>query len=167
MNAKECLVNVEKLIEELDMANKAKYGGMNYNRMAWKGWSSKKVFKIKAICDECGIFDWWNETLSISQLKQMKTFLKQAIKLGFTGYVCFKVGAAGCSHGMWAHKEESNDGYSPKGDVLFHSFRSGDNYFDMKLNDIWLHEKYEVDDDSYDGFTLKEIKDELTAYKMK
>ena len=93
----------------------------------------KKVFKISAVFDELSIFDWWNDTLSINQLKQMRTFLQQAIKLGFTGYVCFKVGASGCSHGMWAHKSESTDGYSPDGDCLFHSFRSGDNYFDMHL----------------------------------
>jgi hypothetical protein len=161
MNARECLVNVENLIKELEDANRAGYASMDYDRMGWKGYSSKKVFKIRAICDECNIFDWWNETLSMSQLKQMRTFLNQAIKLGFTGYVCFKVGAAGCSHGMWAHKEESIDGYSPDGDVLFHSFRSGDNYFDMELNGIWMHEKYATKENPCPDFTLKQIKEEL------
>lgn len=161
MNARECLVNVENLIKELGDATKAGYVFMDYDRMNWKGFSSKKVFKIEAICDECGIFDWWNETLSMSQLKQMRTFLKQAIKLGFTGYVCFKVGAAGCSHGMWAHKNESTDGYSPDGDVLYHSFRAGDNYFDMQLNNIWMHDKYATEENSCPDFTLKQVKEEL------
>ena len=109
------------------------------------------------------IFDWWNEKLSLSQLKQMKNFLNTAIKLGFTGYVCFKVGAAGCSHGMWAHKEETTDGYSPDGDVLFHSFRSGDNYWDMQLDGEWMHEKYATEEDRCPDFTLKQIKAELAA----
>lgn len=161
MNARECLVNVENLIKELENANFEGYANMDYTRMARKGYSSKKVFKIRAICEECNIFDWWNETLSMSQLKQMRTFLNQAIKLGFTGYVCFKVGATGCSHGMWAHKKESTDGYSPDGDVLFHSFRSGDNYFDMKLNEIWMHEKYATKENHCPDFTLKQIKEEL------
>lgn len=161
MNARECLVNVENLIKELEDANRAGYASMDYNRMSWKGYSSKKVFKIRAICEECNIFDWWNETLSMSQLKQMRTFLNQAIKLGFTGYVCFKVGAAGCSHGMWAHKEESIDGYSPDGDVLFHSFRAGDNYFDMELDGVWMHEKYATEENPCPDFTLKQIKEEL------
>jgi hypothetical protein len=161
MNAKECLINVENLIKELEDANKAGYASMNYNRMSWKGYSSKKVFNIRAICNECGIFDWWNETLSMSQLKQMRSFLKQAIKLGFNGYVCFKVGAKYCSHGMWAHKEESTTGYAPDGDVLFHSFRSGDNFYDMELNNVWMHDKYKTEENPCPDFTLKQIKEEL------
>lgn len=157
MNARECLVNVENLIKELEIGN------VDHERIVWKGYSNTKVFKTEAIYDECGIFDWWNETLSMSQLKQMRTFLNQAIKLGFTGYVCFKVGAAGCSHGMWAHKNESTDGYSPDGDVLFHSFRSGDNYWDMELDGVWMHEKYATKENPFScpNFTLKQIKEEI------
>ena len=158
MNAKECLINVENLISELEAANNY-MGPSDFSKMNWKG--GKRVFMISAVYNECGIFDWWNDTLSISQLKQMRSFLKQAIKLGFNGYVCFKVGAKYCSHGMWAHKEESSDGYSPDGDALFHSFRAGDNYFDMKLNGVWMHEKYKTDEDPCPGFTLKQIKEEL------
>ena len=120
------------------------------------GWYNK--LRIKDVCDELSIFDWWNDYLSLSQLEQMQKFLKVAGDLGYDGYVCFKVGAAGCSHGMWAHKEESTDGYSPDGECLFHSFRSGDNYYDAKLADgEWMHEKYE---DCYE-FSLKEVKAEL------
>lgn len=158
MNAKECLINVENLINELEAANNY-MGPSDFSRMTWKG--CKRVFKISAVYNECGIFDWWNENLSISQLKQMRSFLKQAIKLGFNGYVCFKVGAKYCSHGMWAHKEESSDGYSPEGDVLFHSFRSGDNYYDMELNGVWMHDKYKTEENSCPDFTLKQIKEEL------
>lgn len=160
MNAKKCLMNVETLISELKAADQNSLIP-DHNRMAYKGWSTKKVFKISAICKECGIFDWWNDYLSMSQLKQMSTFLNQAIKLGFTGYVCFKVGAAGCSHGMWAHKNESTNGYSPDGDCLFHSFRAGDNYFNMLLNGEWLSDKYACEEDPYPEFSLKQIKFEL------
>ena len=164
-NAQAILNNVNACIEELENANAAGYSCMDFERMAWKGYSSKKVFKIDAVCEELNIFDWWNDNLSMSQLKQMKRFLETAISLGFTGYVCFKVGAKGCSHGMWAHKNESIDGYSPDGDTLFHSFRSGDNYFDAELNGEWLHEKYADPEKPYDcpNFTLKQIKAELAT----
>jgi len=160
MNAKECLVNVEKMIDELDELNKR--GGSMRN---WKRYSAAKTnkycFDIGEVCDECGIFDWWKDTLSTSDLKQMKKFLEQAILLGFKGYVCFKVGVPGCTHGMWAHKNESTTGYSPDGDVLYHSFRRGDNYYDMCINNVWMHNKYATKENPCPDFTLKQIREEL------
>ena len=112
---------------------------------------------ITDVCEDLSIFDWWNETLSLSQLKQMQKFLKVAEELGYNGYVCFKVGAAGCSHGMWAYKQESTTGYSPDGECLFHSFRSGDNYYDCKLpSGAWLGTGKKW------AFTLKEVKAALS-----
>lgn len=164
-NAENVLKAVNNCIAELEEANKVwSMPNSGYGRMDRRGYSGKKVFKISAVCGELSIFDWWNNGLSLSQLKQMKKFLEQAISLGFTGYVCFKVGAKGCSHGMWAHKEESTDGYSPEGDVLFHSFRSGDNYFDMKLDDKWMREltgnPEDKETERYE-FSLKEVKEVL------
>lgn len=150
MNAKECLVNVEKLMEELGSTWK------DYSRITRKG--SSLGFKISAIYNECGIFDWFTDALSEAQLKQMRTFLKQAINLGFDGYVCFKVGAKYCAHGMWAHKNESTTGYSPDGDVLYHSFRSDENYYDVKLDDIWLHD---VSNKDFGKIKLADIKEAL------
>ena len=162
-NAKEILTNVNECITELESVTSWTQLKDHNGRILEKGYSGKNfVFSIGKVCDELSIFDWWNETLSKSQLKQMKKFLETAISLGFTGYVCFKVGASGCSHGMWAHKKESTDGYAPFGDVLFHSFRSGDNYYDMELNGEWLHEKYATEEDVAPHFTLKDIKRELT-----
>lgn len=90
-------------------------------------------YRIHDVCDELSIFDWWNDTLSKSQLQAMRAFLRRAIKEGFTGYVCFKVGAKGCASGMWAHTAESTSGYSPdEGDVLYRSFQSGENYWVVK-----------------------------------
>ena len=123
-----------------------------------KKYGRSKRFLISDVYDELSIFDWWNEYLSLSQLKQMKKFLEQAISRGFDGYVCFKVGAKHCSHGMWAHKNISENGYSPDGDVLYHSFRSGDNYWDAKINGEWLHDSCE--DGKYE-FTLKDIDEQL------
>lgn len=122
-NREEVLKNVEELIAEAE-AFKA----------AHPYWGYKK-YTIRFVCDKLSIFDWWNDNLSVSQLKQMKKFLIEAGKLGYNGYVCFKVGAAGCSHGMWAYKAESTNGYSPDGETLYHSFRSGDNYWDVQLPD--------------------------------
>lgn len=170
-NTLEVLANVNKLIAELEGLNgTGKYGRtyeetrgiVNYSRHKAIRWNyryntRKFAFKIDDIYDEVSIFDWWGDTLSMTQLKQMKNFLETAHKLGFDGYVCFKVGASGCSHGMWAHKEESTDGYSPDGDVLFHSFRCGDNYWDVCLNDAWMHDKVEDSHHNY-RFTLKEVK---------
>lgn len=101
---------------------------------------SRKLY-VGDICEELSIFDWWNDYMSLSQLKQMQKFLETAEKLGYNGYVCFKVGAKYCSNGMWAHKEESTDGYSPNGECLYHSFVSGRNDWDVKTADgKWMHE---------------------------
>lgn len=140
MKAHEVLAKVNELINEGEQ-HKARWG-----------WSKK--WRIWDVCDDLGIFDWWNDYISVSQLKQMKRFLEVAIKLGYAGYVCFKVGAAGCAHGMWAHKLDSEDGFSPRvGGCLYHSFVGGANYWDLRKEDgMWMgsEEKYE--------FTLKEIK---------
>lgn len=163
-NAENVLKNVEACIAELEELNSSmrttKY---DYNRYKHTWVTSKKdyslsmrfSFRIRSVCDKLSIFDWWNDNLSMSQLKQMRSFLKTAIKLGFNGYVCFKVGASGCAHGMWAHKDESTNGYSPDCDNLFHSFRSGDNYWSGKINGTWL-----ATDDKY-KYTIDEIKDIL------
>lgn len=159
LNAKQVLENITKAIEELKEASKKASWELDYERYSRRGYTRKATtsFKIDAIFEELSIFDWFNEGLSLSQLEKMRAFVTTAIKLGFKGYVCFKVGAAGCAHGMWAHTEESTDGYSPKeGDVLYHSFRSGDNYFDLEKEGKWLHEK-----EGKHEFTLKEIKEAL------
>lgn len=149
MNAQEVLNNVDAMLNVAEFF-KERHG-------------CAKKWKISEVCDRLSIFDWWNEMLSVSQLKQMREFLQTAIKLGFDGYVCFRVGAKYCSHGMWAHTEGSKDGYSPdKGSVLFHSFRSGDNYWDCKTDAGWMNELA----DEYKGryeFTLKEVKEFLGA----
>lgn len=146
MNAAKVLENVNNCIAEL-------YKSSDWNRMTWM--RGRKAFWMEAVCDELSIFDWWNEYLSMSQLKQMKSFLENAIKLGYTGYVCFKVGAAYCAHGMWAHRQESTNGYSPnEGGFLYHSFRSGDNYYDVKFNDGTMAHK---------DCSLAEVKEMLRA----
>lgn len=153
-NAQEILNNVNECIEELERAKE--YYDYDPYRITLIGYTSK-AFRMRSVCEELSIFDWWNDNLSLSQLKQMRTFLKTAISLGFTGYVCFKVGAKYCANGMWAYKEESTTGYSPDGDALYHSFISGENYYEAKLNGVWLHDKY----DGKFRFTLAEIKKEM------
>ena len=111
LNAEEVLEQVERLIEQ---------GGR---------------YRITNVYHILSIFDWWNDYLSQTQLKDMRKFLKEAIKLGYTGYVCFKVGATGCANGMWAHKEESETGYSPDGECLYKSFTPAYNYWQVKTVD--------------------------------
>ena len=133
-NAQNVLDNINACIAELD-AFKKNGGKYDVNRIA----GYHEAFRMRAVYDELSIFDWWKEYLSLSQLKQMKRFVEQSIKLGFNGYVCFKVGAVGCANGMWAYKNESVDGFSPKGDAVYHSFVSDENYWDVCVNGDWAH----------------------------
>lgn len=110
-NAQPVLYAVERYIRILEMKHNYHYS-----------WSYKYKLTMDECFDELSIFDWWVEDLSLTRLKQMRTFLKEAIKLGYTGYVCFKVGVEGCANGMWANKLPTTDGYSPKGDFLYRSF---------------------------------------------
>lgn len=145
MNAKEVLANVVAMI-----ADGEAYNAENRRNRRWR---------IYCVCNELSIFDWWNEYLSVSQLKEMRRFLETAITMGYTGYVCFKVGAKYCANGMWAHKQESEDGYSPDGECLYHSFVSGANDWDVKLADgTWLHDR-----DGRCNHSLKEVKAALIA----
>ena len=89
---------------------------------------------MRDVYDELSIFDWWTERLSVSQMKQMRTFLKNAIKMGYKGYVCFKVGASGCANGMWAHKAPTTDGYSPESDFLYRSFTPDYTYWSANVS---------------------------------
>ena len=157
LNAGEVLKKVRAHITELEQANNLPSWELDYHRFIRKGRTDKAtvLFKVNQVYKELSIFDWWKDTLSMSQLKQMEKFLVTAIDLGFTGKVSFKVGAAGCSHGMWAHKEESTDGYDPKGDALFHSFQSGDNFWNVRLNGKWLPQK------NCGKYTLAEVKKAL------
>lgn len=87
---------------------------------------------IREVCEPLSIFDWWPEILSVSRMKDMRTFIRTAKSLGFNGYVCFKVGSEGCASGMWAYREESTDGYSPKDcEFLYRSFQCKNNYWDV------------------------------------
>ncbi len=61
-----------------------------------------------------------------------------AIKLGYTGYVCFKVGASGYANGMWAHKTEMTDGYSPSGEAIYRSFTPDYTYYSFRKNNEWM-----------------------------
>ena len=123
-------------------------------KMISEGWSRR----IDVVYDDLSIFDWWKDKLSVAQMKQMRTFLKEAIKLGYTGYVCFKVGASGCANGMWAHKEETKDGYSPDGDAIYRSFSPDYTYYSFKKDGKWMPR----DDAAYDSLkTIKQLEEAL------
>jgi hypothetical protein len=98
--------------------------------------------EIRQVYDDLSIFDWWPERLTITHMKQMRTFLREALKLGYNGYVCFKVGASGCANGMWAYKEQGKeeDGsvYSPDGDAIYRSFTPDYTYWSFNKNGKWL-----------------------------
>lgn len=157
MNAYEVMANINRMLAENDKHNE---GIKPWNRMNLK-------WKIDKVYDDLGIFDWWNEELSVSQLKQMKNFLQAAIKRGYDQYVCFKVGAKYCSHGMWAYNRPSTDGYSPdEGGCLYHSFRSGDNYWDVQFDDgrTWAHDLDVEETKGKEDFTLREVDALLAKY---
>ena len=137
------------------MDNYTMYNAKNILQKLEKLIYNGRTVKIRDICDELSIFDWWPETLPISRMKQMQSFLKNAIRLGFTGYVCFKVGASGCTNGMWAHKESSTNGFSPDGNVLYRSFTPDYTYWSANINDNWIPD---IDGESYDSCkTIEEL----------
>ena len=119
LNAKEVLKEIEKKIEYMN---------------GQKKYFKRPTLSIDRVYKELSIFDWWNNYLSISQLEDMKAFLNTAIKLGYDGYVCFKVGAKYCANGMWAHKDVSTDGYSPDGDFIYRSFTPEYVEWDAEVN---------------------------------
>lgn len=129
--------------------------------------AENRTFRMDDVCNELSIFDWWRDTLSKSQLQEMRQFLREAIKLGYTGYVCFKVGATGCANGMWAERDETLTGHSATHvPTLYRSFTPAYRYWDV--TDRYGHwewaGKYESDEDRlihYDR--IKTIK-QLEAY---
>ncbi len=161
-NAQNVLEKVEKYIQIIEQANKTHewLSGGEYHMYGY--YPTKWGLSIGKVYDELSIFDWWKDCLTLSNLKEMQIFLKTAIKNGFTGYVCFKVGVTGCANGMWASTKESDDGYSPKdGDTLYHSFVHGSNYWDVEVNGEWLAKKI---DKPYDKVHLNDLK---KVYKTK
>lgn len=138
-NAKQVLIEVEKYIEQLEKEENP---------------NNRKLY-IDDVCDELSIFDWWKDWLTISNLKDMKRFLKQSIKLGFKGYVFFKVGIKGCTNGMWAQKKESITGLSPDGPYLYKTFVDGSDYWLISLDgENYLRGK----DNDISIDTIKEVK---------
>jgi len=131
-NAEPVLREIEKLIN---------YGG---------------TYIMRSVYDQLSIFDWWTDRLSQSKLNQMRAFVREAIKLGYTGYVCFKVGASGCANGMWAHKKPSTDGYSPDGDCLYRSFSPDYTYYQVNKDNKWFPDM-DTNGQRYDS--CKRIKD--------
>ena len=132
-------------------------------------------FPISSVCNDLSIFDWWPEYLSKSKLREMRQFLREAIKLGYTGYVCFKVGATGCANGMWAHTElETDEGYSPNHcPTLYRSFTPAYRYWDITDQDgnwDWKG-KYQNDTDrrqNYDKIkTIKQLEAYIEEHKDK
>ena len=142
-NAGDVLVRVE------EMLNNYPSGG--------RGYSINKVY------DKLSIFDWWKDNLSYGNLKDMKMFLEEAIKLGYEGYVCFKVGASGCANGMWAHKEESTTGYSPDGECLYRSFTPDYTYWSFKANDGCFYPS----EDKFDSLkTVNDLEKAIIDYRV-
>lgn len=132
-------------------------------------------FPISSVCNDLSIFDWWPEYLTKSKLQEMRQFLREAIKLGYTGYVCFKVGATGCANGMWARTElETDDGYAPNNcPTLFRSFTPAYRYWDVTDKDgNWDFEgKYKDEEDRRQNWdklkTIKDLEAFIEAHKDK
>lgn len=144
-------------------------------RIAWFEFHSIRRLRIEDCYKEFSIFDWWSQYLTKSKLQEMRQFLKEAIKLGYEGYVCFKVGATGCANGMWAHTElETDGGYSPNNcPVLFRSFTPAYCYWDVTDKDgNWDFEgKYESEEDRRQNWdrlkTIKDLEAFIEAHKDK
>lgn len=147
-NASNVLDRVEELLSEIELGN-------------------KKRFRIDDVYDELSIFDWWNDYLSKSQLHDMERFLLEAIKLGYTGYVCFKVGASGCANGMWAYTKESTDGCSPNNcRALYKSFTPEYTYWSFCDDENNWYPKSDENHNGYDSLkTIKQLEDAIVEAK--
>lgn len=149
-NAEQVLTTVNGMITDLE------------NGMVWNN-----KYRIADVYDELNIFDWWNDNLSKTQLKDMQKFLKEAIKLGYTGYVCFKVGATGCANGMWAYKAESTTGHSPDGACLYKSFTPAYNYWSFcTAEGEWIPAHDETFDSIKTIAQLEKAIDDMQAEKL-
>ena len=98
-----------------------------------------KRISIREVHKQVGIFDWFKNELSLTDLKNMESFLKNALKMGYTGHVDFKVGCAGTANGMWAHKKESTTGFSPDGPFIYRSFTPSYTEWALKFEDNTVH----------------------------
>jgi len=119
-------------------------------------------YRMEDVYDQLSIFDWWPDRLSQNHLRQMKAFLKLAIKLGYTGYVCFKVGASGCANGMWAHKEPTTNGYSPDSDAIYRSFTPDYTYYSVCVDGKWYPGE-DTNGEPYDSCKTTRQLEELIA----
>lgn len=118
--------------------------------------------EIRDVCHELSIFDWWVNRLTVKHMKQMRTFLKEAIKLGYTGYVCFKAGASGCANGMWAYKEPTTTGYSPDCDAIYRSFTPDYTYYAFQKNGKW-YPGGDTDGKPYDSLKTTKMLEQALA----
>lgn len=148
-NAEVVLENVKKLLEQME-EEKEKY--------SWR----RPCVRTREVCDDLSIFDWWVDSLSMSHLKKMEDFLREAIRNEYTGYVCFKVGAHGCANGMWAHKAESEDGFSPDGAFLYHSFTPDYTCWSVADDD---GKTYPVDDEWNTCKTKRQVRELIAQVK--
>lgn len=149
-NAQPVLNNVEELIAK----------GGSYNMRG-------KLEDGRTVYDTLSIFDWWPDKLTQNHLRQMKAFLKEAIKLGYTGYVCFKVGASGCSNGMWAYKEPTTTGYSPDSDAIYRSFTPDYTYYAVCVDGKWYPDE-ETNGEPYDSCkTTRQLEELISKFNIK
>ena len=123
--------------------------------------------RIDVVYNDVSIFDWWPERLNLTHMKQMRSFLREAIKLGYKGYVCFKVGASGCANGMWAYKAQgkvSDDGwvYSPNGDAIYRSFTPDYTYYAANYQGKWFPGE-DSDGNKYDSCKTQKQLETLIA----
>lgn len=122
--------------------------------------------RTQSVCNELSIFDWWTDYLSKSKLQEMRQFLSEAIKLGYTGYVCFKVGAKGCANGMWAHTADCTpEGYSPSGcPTLYRSFTPSYRYWNVTDKDgNW---DWKGKNENGELGTIRQLEDKLGTIKQ-
>lgn len=85
--------------------------------------SLKEDFTIEFAYEPLNIFDWFRDTLTRKDINDMIEFLQNAIELGYTGYVCFKVGDSDTASGMWARKPNN------EGCFLYHTFSPDCDYY--------------------------------------
>ena len=112
-------------------------------------------YPVWSVARDLMIFEYHISDLTQTHLRAIRRFLKEAEKLGYTGFAQFQIGNSWLPSGMWAYKERSeNRNCAPKGEFLYRSFQPKDNHWEVLWADGCLYPERE----GYNNIkTIKEL----------
>lgn len=152
MNVRETLKNVNIMLDGLEgtrqLTQKEK------NDFGWERWNGREYYNEYKAKNYLAFRSCDRNRISKAMLKEMKTFLTKAEKMGFYGKVEFK---CGYTNGMWASTRDYSTAEERIGQiVLYHTFTSEYKYWQLRNEkDLMIGHICNTD---------KEIKDMVKEY---